>query len=288
MKYFDLHCDTLTELYNGKLTFENNSTHVNCHTVKDFFEYRQVFAVWSDPYYTPEEGFSRFCRITDRIEEFALPDKGVILAVEGGSILDNKLERVEALKKRGVSVLTLTWKGVWCTGGSFDSCEGLSEFGKNTVKECFNVGIVPDVSHASDKSFYDAVKISEKYGKPIIASHSNSRKVFSHPRNLTDEMFSIIRQLGGVVGISAYPGHLCDGECTAESLLRHIDKYMELDGEDTVCLGCDFDGIETTPRNLNNPGELENLYIELDKRGYGEKIIDKIFFDNADEFFKRV
>ncbi len=287
MRYFDLHCDTLTELYNKKLTFENNTTHVNCHTVKNFDKYRQVFAVWSDPRYTPEEGFLRFCRITDRLEEFAIPHEGVILAVEGGAILDNKLERVEELKKRGVLILTLMWKGVWCTGGAFDSYEGLSEFGENTVKECFNVGIIPDVSHASDKSFYDAVKIAEKYGKPIIASHSNSRKVFCHPRNLTDEMFAIIRQLGGVVGISAYPGHLCDGECTTESILRHIDRYMELDGEDTICLGCDFDGIETTPRNLKNPGELENLYIELDKRGYGEKIIDKIFFANADEFLNR-
>ena len=133
--------------------------------------------------------------------------------------------------------------------------------------------------------FYDTIKIAEKYGKAVIASHSNSRRIFDHKRNLTDEMFGLILQLGGVVGISAYPGHLCDGECTTESILRHIDRYMELGGEDIVCLGCDFDGIETTPRNLRNPGELENLYIELDKRGYGEKVIEGIFCKNAERFF---
>lgn len=286
MRYFDLHCDTLTELYNGRLTFNNKITHVNGNTVNGFSDYKQIFAVWSDPDFTPEEGFARFCRISDMLDELGLPEKGRILAIEGGGILNNKLERIEEIKKRGVSVLTLMWKGVYCTGGSFDTDEGLSEFGKNTVKECFNVGIVPDVSHASDKSFYDAVKIAERYGRALIASHSNSRKVFSHPRNLTDEMFSIIRQLGGVVGISAYPGHLCSGECTTENILRHIDRYMELGGEDMVCLGCDFDGIEVTPQNFRNPGELENLYIELNKRGYGEKTIDKIFYSNANDFFK--
>jgi membrane dipeptidase len=256
--------------------------------VEGFSEYKQVFAVWSNPDLSPEQGYDRLCRIIDRLESFEIDKSKVILAVEGGSVLNGKLERVEKLAEMGVKILTLMWKGVWCTGGAFDTSEGLSEFGVNTVKECFNVGIIPDVSHTSDKSFYHTVKLSELYGKPIIASHSNSRGVYNHPRNITDEMFSIIRQLGGVVGISAYPGHLTDGKCTTETMLRHIDRYMELDGEDTVCLGCDFDGIETTPENLSNPGELENLYLELDKRGYGERTINKIFYQNAADFFNKI
>lgn len=287
MKYFDLHCDTLTELYNRSLTFDNNLTHVNSRSVERFSQYKQVFAIWSNPKYTPDEGFDRFCKIADRLEGFELPE-GAILAVEGGGILNGKADRLEKMRNRGVRILTLMWKGCYCTGGAFDTHEGLTEFGRQTVKECFDLGIVPDVSHASDESFYDVVKIAEKCCFPIIASHSNSRNVYAHPRNLTDEMFSIIRQMGGVVGISCYPGHLCDGACTAESVLYHIDRYMELDGENTVCLGCDFDGIETTPLNLKNPGELENMYIELDKRGYGEAVINKIFFDNAERFIKTI
>ena len=286
MRYFDFHCDTLTELYNKNLTFDNSVTHVNRYTTAGFSCYRQVFAIWSDPQYSPDEGYRRFLKITDRLEGFEIPKESMLLAVEGGGILNGKLERVEEMKKRGVYLLTLTWNGVCSVGGAFDSYDGLFEFGEKTVAECFNVGIVPDVSHASDKTFYGTVKIAEKYGKPIVASHSNSRKIFDHKRNLTDEMFRIITELGGVVGISAYPGHLSDGDCTAETVLRHIDHYMELGGEDTVCLGMDFDGIEKTPPDLRNPGELENLVAELDKRGYGEKYINKIFFDNADRFVK--
>ncbi|MBO5745094.1 MAG: membrane dipeptidase [Clostridia bacterium] len=287
MKYFDLHCDTLTKLYDGLLTFDNRETHVNRSEIFSFEEYRQVFAIWSDPALHPNEGFDRFCSIADNINTFKIPLQNSILAVEGADILNGKLERLDKMYAKGVRILTLMWKGRTCIGGSYDTDYPLDRFGGAVLRHCFHLDIVPDLSHASDRTFFDCIPYAEKAGKPLIASHSNSRAVFDHPRNLTDEMFGIIRDLGGVVGISLYPNHVCSGECTVEDVLRHIEHYIMMDGENTVCLGCDFDGIEITPKDIPSARFITNLAYEMEKRGYGNMLINKIFFENADTFFSK-
>ena len=188
---------------------------------------------------------------------------------------------------KGVRILTLMWKGRTCIGGSYDTDYPLDRFGGAVLRHCFHLDIVPDLSHASDRTFFDCIPYAEKAGKPLIASHSNSRAIFDHPRNLTDEMFGIIRDLGGVVGISLYPNHVCSGECTVEDVLRHIEHYIMMDGENTVCLGCDFDGIEITPKDIPSARFITNLAYEMEKRGYGNMLINKIFFENADTFFSK-
>ncbi len=287
MKYFDLHCDTLTKLYDGLLTFDNRQTQVNHAEVFFFEKYRQVFAVWSDPALHPNDGFDKFCKIADNIHSFKIPQKGSILAVEGAEILNGRIERLDKMYAKGVRLLTLMWKGRTCIGGSYDTDYPLDRFGAAVLRHCFNLGIVPDMSHASDKTFYDCVNIAEAAGKPLIASHSNSRAVFDHPRNLTDEMFGIIRDMGGIVGISLYPKHLSPAECTTEDVLRHIEHYIMMDGENTVCLGCDFDGIEETPVDIPSVRFISNLAYEMEKRGYGKLLIDNIFYENANKFFEK-
>lgn len=286
MKYFDLHCDTLVKLYDDGLSFDNNKTHINQSEVFSFEKYRQVFAIWSNPQYQPNEGFERFCNIADSIASFKIPQNGSILAVEGADILNGKIERLDVMYAKGVRLLTLMWKGRTCIGGSFDTDYPLDRFGASVLRHCFHLDIVPDMSHASDRTFFDCIPYAEKAGKPLIASHSNSRQVFDHPRNLTDEMFGIIRDLGGIVGISLYPHHLCSDDCSAEDALRHIDHYLSMNGEDTVCLGCDFDGIEVTPTDIPSVRFISNLAYEMEKRGYPKELINKIFYDNADRFFQ--
>ncbi|MBE6543394.1 MAG: hypothetical protein E7675_03260 [Ruminococcaceae bacterium] len=286
MKYFDLHCDTLSRLYDDGLTFDNNITHINQSEVLSFKEYRQVFAIWSNPHFHPNEGFERFCNIADSIGSFNIPQGNSILAVEGAEILNGKIERLDMMYAKGVRLLTLMWKGRTCIGGSFDTDYPLDRFGATVLRHCFHLDIVPDLSHASDRTFFDCIPYAEKAGKPIVASHSNSRKIFDHPRNLTDEMFGIIRDLGGIVGISLYPHHLCEGVCKAEDALRHIEHYLSMNGENTVCLGCDFDGIEVTPEDIPSVRFVYNLAYEMEKRGYSKELINKIFYDNADRFFQ--
>ena len=106
--------------------------------------------------------------------------------------------------------MTLLWGGETCIGGSHDTSTGLTEFGKQVVKRCFELGIVPDISHASINTAKSVADIADELGKPFIATHSNSRVVYDHERNLTPELFSRLVLSGGVVGISFCPKHICD------------------------------------------------------------------------------
>lgn len=287
MKYFDLHCDTLTELYNNLITFDNDKTQVNKAGTFSYEPYRQVFAIWSDPSIEADKMWDKMVEIASNIDSFAIPKKGSLLAVEGAEILCGKLERLDVMYSLGVRLLTLNWMGRTCIGGGYDTEYGLDRFGISVLRHAFRLGIIPDISHSSVKTFYDCAEIASEVGKPLIASHSNSRNIYDHPRNLTDEQFSTIRELGGIVGVSLCPQHLCYGRATISDVLRHIEHYIMLDGEDTVCIGADFDGIRETPEGLSSVRYISDLAYEMEKRGYGKQLTDKILYGNAADFFDR-
>ena len=168
-------------------------------------------------------------------------------------------------------------------GGAHDTDIGLTEFGKAVVNECFNVGIIPDVSHASDRMIYEVLEIANKRGRPVVATHSNSRIVFNHTRNLTDEFYKEIAHLGGVVGISMAPQHLCSDGADINAVLRNLEHYVSLD-TDAVCLGCDFDGVETLPNGITGVSDLNKLREAILKSSTLSDYVEKIMYTNARNF----
>jgi membrane dipeptidase len=138
-----------------------------------------------------------------------------------------------------------------------------------------------DVSHASDPLFYDVAALAKK---PIIATHSNARQICSHPRNLTDEQFAFIRDRGGLVGLNLHRWFVReDGQATLDDLFRHVYHFLSLGGEETLCLGTDFDGADVVPE-IKNLTEMTHLYDYFCKMRLPEDIIDRIFYKNGKDF----
>ncbi len=284
MKLFDLHCDTLSELYRRKESPEENTCHVSFRRAfSRFEEYGQVTAVWSRHSLDGEENFRQF----DEIVGYAAPmlvreNFTPILAVEGGKLLCGELRRLDYLRDRGVRILTPVWQGDCCIGGAFDTDHGLTPFGEETIRRCFALGIVPDLSHASDRLFWETAALAKACGGTIMASHSCSRAIFDHPRNLTDDMAKRIAGCGGVIGVSLVTEHL--GATTLNKVCEHILHLADTVGEDAVCLGCDFDGTDSLPDGIGGIEDLPKLYAALSESRYSPAFADKVFYTNARNF----
>ena len=300
LNLFDLHCDTATELYMQNQPLASNRLHVSLDKVAAFDTYIQTMAIWSDCRLPDEEAWLRFLQVETRLSEeivrngiprlmsqgdmetaLAAGRRGVILAVEDARILNGHIDRLELLHAFGVRFLTLTWAGETCIGGSHDTDAPLTPFGRKVVKRCFEIGIVPDVSHASRRVTAEVLDMAADAYRPVIATHSNACSVHRHTRNLTDDEFRQIASSGGVVGISLAPQHLTDGHCGIGDVVAHIRHYLSLGGEEHLCLGCDFDGIETTPDGLSDLSCLPALAEALSDAGLSDTAIRKIFFENA-------
>ena len=290
MKIFDLHCDTLYELYKRKLPFDNAELHITADRTAGFSDYTQVLAIWSEQKLSEEECFAQFKRILAYKDTLRFPENfHPILAVEGGKLLAGKLDRVKTLADAGVRYLTPVWADECCMGGAWNTEAGLTGFGFSAVRECLERGIFPDLSHTSGRMADEILELCGECGKPTLATHSNSFAVYPHPRNLTDERFGKLLKLGGIVGISLCPYHLCDekGGCGVDRVLTHIEHYLSLGGEKAVCLGCDFDGIERTPAGLSSCAELPRLAESMSRIGYSDPLIEAILYENAASFFER-
>jgi microsomal dipeptidase-like Zn-dependent dipeptidase/gamma-glutamyl-gamma-aminobutyrate hydrolase PuuD len=206
--------------------------------------------------------------------------KSIMLGIENGIALDGKLDNLKYFAERGIVYITL------CHNGDNDICDsakgnqthnGISAFGKEVVREMNRLGIMVDLSHASEKSFYDALEISKL---PIVCSHSSCRALCDHPRNLTDEQMHALAKKGGVMQITLYHGFLrSDGEATIEDAIAHLEHAIEVMGIDHVGLGTDFDG-DGGIRGLADSSELLNFTRRLMARGYAEKDIQKIWGGN--------
>ncbi len=303
----DLHCDTLYEARKNKDSTVNRQGHLSIEKLLEYKSFIQVMAMWSDKRLSPDEAFDAFIEgsiILDR-DLFLSARKGysakkatcgehikeneengissVVFAVEGGSLLGEDISRVKQLWLADVRLLTLVWSGVNAIGGAHDTREGLTEFGKAVVDECFNVGIIPDVSHASDRMIEEVIEIAVKRGKPIVATHSNSRAVFEHSRNLKDEFYKEIARLGGVVGISMAPQHICPENSDISAVIKHIEHYASID-PDAVCLGCDFDGVESLPSGITDVTDLYKIEEVIVNTRSISDYAEKIMYTNARNF----
>lgn len=285
---FDLHCDTLLEAYNKNCSLIDNELHVSINKASFFEPYYQVFSVWSDYRLQNDAAYNKALYVIEHFKHLGFKnffDKNTnfILGIEDARLLNGNISRLFHLFSLGLTVLTLNWKGESCIGGGYDTDIGLTDFGKEVLIQASKLKIVIDLSHSSHKVFKDTVGLAEKYDFTPIASHSCSYSVNAHKRNLTDDEFCVLRDLGSVVGISFAKEHL-GGNADFEAICKHINHYLSLDGENCIALGCDFDGVSSLPTGIDSIQDLTHFYQYISSK-FGKKISDKIFFQNAFRYF---
>lgn len=299
----DLHCDTAFELWKQGQSLADNTLHISLSRAAIFSRYIQVFAIWSDHEKNDDEVYSDFFRIQDRLadqlaenhlslsrtrhqleDSLAKTGRGFLLSIEDARALRTP-EHLERAAQAGLCIMTPLWQGKTVIGGSFDTDEGLTPWGRELVERACKKGILPDISHASPASADDILSIAEAAGVPPLASHSNARAVFDHPRNLSDRQAKRLADAGGVVGISLAPQHLAPAPCGIVQVLAHLRHYLSLLGSHRVCLGCDFDGITATPDGLNTLSDLPALYQAV-SHTFGCETADRVFFENAFSYLR--
>ena len=300
---FDLHCDTLTR---GK-GLAGNGCQLDLDRLPEGWGWAQAYAVFVPDGYRGRPALDYFrhwagefsrelearrdrvrrVRTSGELEEAVEAGlAAAVLTVEGGAVLMGDPGRLELLAGEGVRMLTLTWNGPNELGSGCAAQGGLTPAGKTALARMEELGIAADVSHLNDEGFSDVVRLAKR---PFLASHSDSRAVCPHRRNLTDEQFLAIRDAGGVVGINFYPPFLAEGggpELAPEALLAHIFHFLELGGEECLALGSDFDGAEM-PDFLRDASRLGTLRELLLRAGLGEELTHRLLFRNALDFWKR-
>jgi len=301
------------------------------------------FALWVPTYYRGSEAVRRTLDLRDAIErvlekhpdqiELATSARDVqhivgqkkiaaVLTVEGGHQIADDLAVLRMYRRMGVLSMTLThFRNNDWADSSTDKPEhnGLTDFGKQVVREMNAIGMIVDISHVSDKTFYDALQVTTK---PVIASHSSCRAFSDVPRNMTDDMLRALANNGGVVGVNfaasflnqqdadelkktvssenalepTLTGAALDefaakeyfeskralavGHATSEDAAECINHVVKVAGIDHVGVGSDFDGITLVPRGLEDVSKVPNLMAALLKRGYSEGEIKKIMGGN--------
>ena len=207
--------------------------------------------------------------------------KSIMLGIENGIALDGKLSNLRHFADRGIVYMTL------CHNGDNDICDsasksnqthgGVSQFGAEVIAEMNRLGILVDMSHAGEKSFYDALDISKK---PIVCSHSSARALCDHPRNLTDDQMRALAAKGGVAQTTIYNGFLRkDAQATILDVMAHLEHAIDVMGIDHVGLGTDFDGDGGVP-GLADSSELLNFTRQLLRKRYSDEDIQKIWGGN--------
>ena len=310
---FDLHCDTALVLLGQSLneagSLGKNQLHIDLERAAGLEGYCQCFACFTTPMMQQEQGVSPivvFERELATIQREVDRNKGLIsfaysmaevernrekgkmsaiLTIEGPAGFDFDPELLENLYQIGFRVTTLGWNEQNVLTGSNVTGGGLTEKGKAYVREAQRLGMLVDVSHISDEGFWDIIDCTQA---PIVATHSNSRRVWDHSRNLTDEMFRAICRTGGVVGINQFEEFLGE-HSTLDTVCNHILHFLELDPSGKhIALGGDLDGCDRLSRGFEGIQSYPALAERLLERGLGEEIIRNIFWNNAVNVFRVV
>ena len=303
---FDLHCDTALALLgrgvNEVGSLRSNTYHIDLERAKSLSGYAQCFACFTTPFMedwygkSPVDIFEReMAVILNQIQ--ANPDlisqafsakevrqnleKGImsgILTIEGPAGFGFDPALLEDLYSIGFRMTTLGWNEDNVLTGSHKTGGGLTDLGREFVREAQRVGMMVDVSHISDRGFWDLMEITEK---PIVASHSNSRGVCDNSRNLTDDMFKAICQTGGVAGFNQcapFVGEKPD----LDTVCDHILHFLELDpAGEHIALGGDLDGCDELPAGFDGIQSYPAMAARLLERGIDLQILNNIFWKNA-------
>lgn len=310
LSVFDMHCDTPDAIYNRQASLAQNDLHLSLQGMKGYRNYIQIMAVFIPARLSDAEGYDFWKSVTSYLDSQIKANEDLIVkatcghecidacnkgkcttlySIEDARIIENDLARLDEFYRAGVRFMTLTWAGDTVIGGSFNTENGITPFGARALRKMFDIGIIPDISHASEQLADDVSAIALELNKPFVATHSNSYSVWSHRRNLRDRHFEVIKKLGGLVGISFARAHIADTKkqpITVSSLIPHIEHYLSLGGDDTVALGSDFDGTPL-PDDLTGCVDLYKLANELARLNYTQQTIDKIFFLNGMRFIEK-
>ena len=305
---FDLHCDTALRLLgddgNQAGCLKTNQGHIDLTRAKALPGYCQCFACFTTPSMSEKDWYGvspvvMFEREIATIQREIDKNKRVIslvyspkeirenlekgrmsalLTVEGPAGFGFDPELLENLYQIGFRISTLGWNEQNVLTGSHQTGEGLTDLGRSYVRKCQELGILVDVSHISDKGFWDIMDITQA---PVIATHSNSRALCGHSRNLTDDMFRAIRETGGVVGINQFANFLGDNP-TLDTICDHIFHFLEMDPEGThVALGGDLDGCSALAEGFEGIESYETLADRLLERGLTEEAVMNLYWNNA-------
>jgi membrane dipeptidase len=346
----DLHNDAILDHLHGRsLEKLNSEGHIDLPRLKTGGVDAPFFALWPDSRKINQAGmYHQTVRMLDSLlaiisrnpqttglarspeEILNLTQQGkaaICIGIEGGLAIENSLDKLDYFYNRGVRYLGLTWNEntEWATAAravriiAMPGFTGLSEFGKEVVRRMNQLGMIIDLAHASEQTFYDALNTSVK---PVIVSHAAVAGICPHYRNLTDAQLKALAKNGGVIGITFYPGYLVKGldlriqklrkhtEASGDfgafdlpSYLRkelapdypsvkniadHIEYVIRLVGEDYVAIGSDFDGVSLLPDSLEDVTRMPEITRELLGRGYGENTIRKIWGENIMRVFSEV
>ena len=301
----DLHCDTLTRGLAAPASLDSPGAVFRLSALPGETRWGQFCAIFLRDTYTREEAFrvydtcvAAFRRQMEIFADRVRPCRGAadlaraweegktaaFLSVENGSVLGGDLRRVETLRRDGVCALTLTWNGPNELASGHDTDRGLSDFGRAAVRELEEAGILADVSHLNDRSFWDVIACAHR---PLVATHSNARSVCSHRRNLTDDMIRALVERDSLIGLNYSVNFLKDGGQvdSLAPLYLHIARFLDLGAGRCLALGSDFDGTDL-PKDLDSPEKVVRARDWLVKRGLSEAETDAIFFGNAQRFFE--
>lgn len=306
----DAHCDTIAALMDTEMNIFSNGLHVDIERMKKYKGYVQFFAACINPYYGREyavkwiiraidlfynqaDAYGSFIKLCRNLGEVntALRQKKVaaILAVEGGDILQGELSMLRLLYRLGVRCMTLTWNyRNEIADGILDNetSGGLTSFGKSVIKEMNRLGMIVDLSHISERGFWDAVELSKA---PVILSHSNAKRLCSHVRNLSDTQLMAVKENGGVVCVNFCPDFLNDtGEAGISDIIRHIEYLAAFAGIEHIGIGSDFDGIGRFPEGIMGVQDLVKIFNELAKLNYSQEAIEKIASKNVLKIIEKV
>lgn len=346
MKFFDLHCDTIQKIVEHCHDFEDPSAlHVNLPGIISSNTTAQVFACFvhgaessggvfntCNTYIDAIETLvktheDRLVAVTSSAQLDAVATAGektaVIIAIEGATPLMGNPEMLDHFYRRGVRLLTIAWDDNEFCGTVFGNKGGLTRLGEALVRYCNELGVIVDVSHASDKAFYD---ITSSTTIPFAASHSNARAVCPNDRNLTDDMIRRIADRGGIIGLTYGSGFISpdyyrvekknrdriikglrdrsltfedarvirdkvlsrEADAPLDLLVAHARHILNVGGEDCLGLGSDFDGVDSLPQTISGVQSLPLLVREMQRQGMSSRVIDKISFENSYRYVRTI
>jgi membrane dipeptidase len=341
----DSHIDTLQRVLNGHedISRPTGKGHVDLPRLREAGMRAPFFALYVPTYYKGSEAVRRTLQLRDAMQSLldAHPDQielalsasdveriakagkvAAVLTIESGHAIADNLAVLRMYHRLGVRSMTLShFRNTNWADSSTDKPEhnGLTDFGREVVREMNRIGMIVDISHVSDKTFYDTLAVTSR---PVIASHSSCRALTDVPRNMTDDMIRALAKNGGVIGINFGAGFLSQKEveaarknfaaraavdpglsgraldefatkdyldtysmmkpnlATIQDAVAHIDHVVKLVGVDHVGIGSDWDGISSVPAGLEDVSKMPLLTAALLQRGYSEQDAKKILSDN--------
>ena len=288
---FDCHCDTGAHAREHGEKLRRNRMQLDLERLSHYSPAGQVFAVCAADDAAPvkfadvsiaffleqikeNSDIVKLClNFRDILSDEKEGKIAALLSIEGAE----QISDIDEAYGQGVRIVHMTWNhdNALC-GAAMDSGAGLTQEGKSFVLRAQQLGIMLDMSHVSERGFWDTLSISTR---PVIAGHSNAKAVCNVTRNLTDAQFTALVKQGGGAGINLYPEFLGLGR-DIDAVFAHIEHFMSLGGERAVFLGCDLDGIEQMPKGISGVQDLGRIYEALLRHNYPERLARDIFRNN--------